>query len=1109
MKVDRTGSQDVFALPASYAQERLWFLDQLEPETAIYNIPFIATVKGSIHRPAFNRAVNRLIARHESLRTCFIESAGKPRQAIHGQLSVEVDWEDLGRLDGPPCADRLQAICTEVTSTPFDLGKAPLFRIMLVGTPRETTIITTIHHIVADGWSIGVFQRELSALYQEELGGRPAVLPDLRIQYADYAVWQRENLEGEGLSRLKEYWCEHLEGATTVLEIPGDYQRPLKQTFNGAVHMFDLVPELTARIRALASREDATLFMTLFSVFAALLYRLIGQKDLLVGTPIAGRKGADVENLIGLFVNTLVLRARVEPDQSFMASLAAVKQMTLDAFEHQDMPFEKLVLELNPKRDLSHSPLIQVLFSLQNIPPLQELLMGGTETEVGMSQSLDGHTGTAKFDFALFVSEVGDKLQCSIEFNTDLFSAATITDISDYFVTLLNGITEDPRASIASYPLMPLSKRQRCLERSRGRAHAYSEAMGCHHLFERQCQTSPDAIAIAHPSERGGEQMTYAELNAYANRIARHLAARGIRASDTVGICMPRTIHQIAALLAIVKAGAAYVPLDPEYPLERLRFILGDVNARVLITSADTRVSLDGCVEVIVLEHATAEIAQQRSDNLDTAYAPDMPLYILHTSGSTGRPKGVVMPHRSIVNLLEWQARASGAPLGAVTVQYASLSFDVATQEIFATLTSGGCLHVIDEHVRRDAARLVTFLKRHRVWRMFVPPVTLEQLANAASSQDLELEDLREVIVAGDRLQVTDNVRRLFDKSPGARLVNHYGPTESHVVSAYTLEGDASQWPAHPAIGKPIDNVQLYVLDENLELTPPKVAGELYIGGVAVALGYCNRPEETSKRFVGEPLASGFGRLYRTGDVCRYDDEGVLSFIGRADQQIKLRGFRIEPGEVEVVLKGHDHINDAVVVKRQSRRGDDELAAYLVVGESASVDKAELRSYLADKLPAYMIPTHFVPLDSLPLTGSGKIDRLKLPDPADVETRPDREPTYIAPRTEVEQFLSDCWCDLLQLDQVSIRDNFFDLGGHSLTATQLVSRIRDQFGVELPLYSVFERPTIELLALEIIQRQASLEEASDLEALLSELESLSEQDSEALLIRSADDEIVG
>ncbi|HEY0462302.1 MAG TPA: amino acid adenylation domain-containing protein [Pyrinomonadaceae bacterium] len=1105
MTIEKTGSQDVFAPPVSYAQERLWFLEKFEPNTAIYNIPYIANVKGSIHRNAFNKAVNRLIARHESLRTSFIEFVGKPKQAIHEELSVEVDWIDLSRLDAHACAEKLQEICTESTSTPFDLSKAPLFRIMLVASARETAIITTIHHIISDGWSIGVFQRELSALYQEELGGRPATLPEMRVQYADYAIWQRETLEGEELSRLKHYWRHQLDEATTVLEIPSDYQRPLKQTFNGDVHLFDLPPELVADIKALTNRQETTLFMTLFSAFAVLLYRLTGQEDVLVGTPIAGRRDAELENLIGLFVNTLVLRARMEPSKPFVQLLSEVKQMTIEAFEHQDMPFEKLVLELNPKRDLSHSPLIQILFSLQNIPPLQKLLSGVTETDAGMSQNLDGHTGTAKFDLALFVSEVGDMLQCSIEFNTDLFSTKTIENISGYFVKLLDGIVKDPEAGISSYAVMSVERKQRCLEDSRGKDYAYSETKGCHHLFENQCRKLPDAIAVSLAFDKVREQVTYAELNAYANRIARYLTARGVKSGDKIALCIPRNIHQIAAVLGIVKAGAVYVPLDQEYPPERLRFILSDVNAPLLITSVDTRVNLDEFVETIVLEQEAEEIDKQSSDNLDIAYAPEMPLYVIHTSGSTGQPKGVVMPHRSIVNLIEWQARNSSVKPGDITLQYAPLNFDVASQEIFSTLTSGGCLQLIDEGVRRESPRLLDFLKKQGVSRLFLPPVALEQLANAAQSKDVKLEKLREVIVAGDKLQVTDNIRRFFENLPEARLINQYGPTETHVVSAHTLEGSAAEWSVNPSIGKPIDNVQLYILDENLEPKPPKVAGELYIGGVAVALGYLNLLEESGRRFIKNPFQKDGGLLYRTGDVCHYDNDGALTFLGRADQQIKLRGFRIELGELEVVLKRHDSIKDAVVVKLQSIQGDDQLAAYLVVKENAVLDKAELRSYLADKLPVYMIPTHFVRLDSFPLTGSGKIDRRKLPEPVKKGLARDGEPTYVAARTPVERFLAGCWCNLLQLEKVSIHDNFFELGGHSLTATQFVSRIRDEFGLELPLYRVFERPTIELLALEIIQKQAAQEEQSELEALLSELESLSEEDLEELLSESRDD----
>jgi amino acid adenylation domain-containing protein len=1102
MKVERTANRDVFAPPASYSQERLWFLEQLEPGTALYNIPYMATVKGAVHRAAFNKAVNRLIARHESLRTCFLETGGKPKQIIYAELQVEVDYVDISRVDPRAQPAELQRICTEVTSSPFDLTKAPLFRIMLASTGRETTIITCIHHIISDGWSLGVFQREISALYQEELGGRPAELPELRIQYADFAVWQRERLDGENLDRLKQYWTKQLEGATTVLEVPGDYPRPLKQTFSGDVHLFELAPELSDKIKALTTSEGTTLFMTLFAAFAVLLYRLTGHKDVLCGTPIAGRKGADVENLIGLFVNTLVLRAQMEADEPFLQLLADVKKMTIEAFEHQDMPFEKLVLELNPKRDLSHSPLIQVLFTLQNIPTLQAVLNGApAETNVGPSQNLDGHTGTAKFDYALFVSEVRDKLQCSIEYNTDLFKSETIEETAEYFVALLNGIVADPHAPISTYPLITSDKRELVLRKSRGADVPWSREKGVHHLFEEQVERTPDAPAVAWIADRQAKRLTYAELNAYANRIAHELIARGVTPGSNVAICMTRSVHQIAAVLGVVKAGAAYAPLDPEHPQERLGYILGDVQAPFVLSTSDTRSSLDESVPRLFLDREAATIERQSSENPVIAYSCETPLYIIHTSGSTGRPKGVVMPHRPIVNLVEWQAREIGK--ADLTLQYASLNFDVASQEIWSTLSAGGCLQVVDENIRRDGPRLLDFVKSQRVNRLFLPPVTLEAIANAAAAKDVLLDQLREVIVAGDKLQVTDNVRKLFQKAPQAHLINHYGPTESHVVSSHTVRGAVSEWPAHPLIGKPIDNVQLYVLDENREPVPAKVSGELFIAGVNVATGYLNRSEESAKRFLDDPFSDG--RMYRTGDVCRYNADWELEFIGRADQQIKLRGFRIEPGEIEIVLKRYDHVKDAVVVKRQSSKGEDQLAAYLAIDEGAPFDKAALRSYLADKLPAYMVPTHFVRLERFPMTGSGKIDRLRLPDPPELEAAREREQAYVAPRTEVEQFLADRWREILGLERVSVHDNFFELGGHSLSATQLVSRVRDEYGVELPLFRVFERPTVELLALEIVQRQAALEEASDLESLLSELESLSEEDSAELLSQAGED----
>lgn len=1100
MKTTVKKNQEVFAPPVSYAQERLWFLDQFEPSTALYNIPFVATVKGAINRSAFNRAVNRLIARHESLRTSFIKIDGMARQAILSELSVEVGFEDLSRVDARAYPAKLQAVVTETTSRPFDLTRAPLFRIVLAWSGRETTIITTIHHIISDGWSIGIFQRDLVALYEEELGGRRAALADLPIQYADYAVRQRERLEVEGLDRLRQYWRRQLEGATTILQLPIDYPRPLRQTFTGDVHMFDLDAGLTAGIRALTKRHDLTLFMAMLAAFNVLLYRLSAQNDILVGTPIAGRTSVELQDLIGLFVNTLVLRARLEPDQTFARTLSDVRQTTLEAFQHQDMPFEKLVSDLNPKRDLSHGPLVQVLFSLQNIPPLQALMSDGTGGEAATAPNLNGHTGTAKFDFALFVSEVGDKLQCSIEYNTDLFSAATIEEIAGCYTMLLAAVVSNPEERICSYPLMSESQMRRRLASCRGADSGYSEQLGCHHLLERQCLDNPAAIAVRHASAGPDGHWSYLELNQHANRIAHELAARGVSIGDRVAVCMSRSSGQIATVLGIVKAGAAYVPLDPDAPAERQSYILSNAKPRLLVCSPDIGGGMDQSVDLWVMERDPASIGQ-RTDNPGIPYSPDMPLYVIYTSGSTGRPKGVVMPHPAMVNLVEWQMRASETPRGGVTLQYAPLNFDVASQEIFSTLAAGGCLQLIDDPVRRDSRRLLHFLKDQHVSRLFLPPVALEELANETAGRQVDLASLREIIVAGDQLQVTDKVRRLFSELPGATLTNQYGPTESHVVSAHTLSGESAHWPTRPPIGKSIDNVQLYVLDDRLGLVPPKVTGELYIGGIAVAQGYLALPELTAERFVANPFQRG-GRLYRTGDVCRYDQAGALEFVGRADQQIKLRGFRIEPAEIEGHLKALPGIRNAVVVKRSSKEGDERLVAYLIAEDGIKLASGELRGALGSKLPLYMIPAHFVQLDAFPLTGSGKIDRRRLPDVDANAVAVERESTYVAPRTPTEEFLADCWRSLLHVEKVSIVDGFFDLGGHSLSATQLVSRIRDEFNLELPLRIVFERPTIDLLAREILQQQAAQQDGAELETLLAEVESLSDQEIEILLAKA-------
>ncbi len=1086
MRTEPSVDAEIFALPASYAQERLWFLDRFDPGTALYNVPWISTVPGPLDRNAFNRAVNRLVARHEALRTCFVEEGGQPRQIIRPAVTVEVGFQELGNLDRAASQARLQEICSEVTSAPFDLGQAPLFRLELVASPGETTIIATIHHIVADGWSIGIFQNELTALYQEELGRGSAALPELRLQYADFAVWQRRELDGQRLDGLRAFWRQCLQDATTLLELPTDHPRPVRQTFVGDVHTFDLDDELARATRALAGQRDSTLFMTLLSAFVVLLYRLTRQDDLLVGTPIAGRKDSDVAHVIGLFVNTLVLRATVRPEMSFDELLADVRAMTLEVFEHQDMPFEKLVHDLNPKRDLSHSPLIQVLFSLQNIPTLEQARSGGAGRGASLSQQLNAHTATAKFDFALFVSEAADGLGCAIEFNTDLFGKATIERFAGYYVTLLSGIVEDPARPIGGYPLMAEDERQRCLRTAAGPDAEYPQA-GCHELFEAQCDRSPDAPAIVD----GSATLTYAELNGYANRIARFLLARGVRAGDRVGILLPRGVDQIATTLAVVKAGAAYLPLDPGSPPERLRAILADAGVAVVVSDQDVP------QPALSLDRQAREIGEQSPANLGVAFSAEQPLYVLYTSGSTGRPKGVVMPHRPIVNLIEWHQRALGVPEGTTTAQFAPLHFDVASQEIFATLTSGGCLAVVDEESRRDGRRLLRLLAELRVGRLFAPPVALEQLAGAAVAESEALPRLRHVIVAGDRLRVTDGVRAFFEQNPNARLVNQYGPTETHVVSSHILQGRAKDWPLHPPIGTPIANCRLYVLDDELRPVPPSVTGELYIGGVPVSLGYLGLSEETRARFLADPFRNG-ERVYRSGDLCRYDDDGVLHFLERADQQIKLRGFRIEPGEVEVTLERHPGVAAAVVVKRRTGSGDGELVGYVLAADGALLDRTDLRAFLAERLPSYMVPARLVQVEAFPMTSSGKVDRLRLPDPADGEAVARRD-AQVAPRTPVEAFLARVWSDLLKLDDISLHDDFFELGGHSLTATQLVSRIRDEFGVELAIRRIFERSRLDLLALEVLQCRLDSEAEANIDLLLSEVESLSDEDLDGLL----------
>jgi amino acid adenylation domain-containing protein len=770
-----------------------------------------------------------------------------------------------------------------------------------------------------------------------------------------------------------------------------------------------------------------------------------------------------------------------------------VREVTLGAYEHQDLPFERLVEELQPERNLNHNPLFQVMFSLQNNRSLASSSDSPQSTLEAMENS--PKLGTAKFDLALFTEEVDQGLVAGFEYNTDLFEAATIERMVGHFQTLLESILADPDRPIVELPLLTDAERQQLLQEWNDTKTDYPEHACLPQLFEAQVEATPDAVAVL----MAGRSWTYRELNGRANQVAHHLRKLGVSTDARVAICLERSLELVAGVLGILKAGGAYVPLDPAYPRERLAFILSDAQASVLLTEERLAGELptEDVQEVVCLDSSWEVIARESTQNPASVATADNLAYIIYTSGSTGTPKGVGMIHRPLVNLLWWQIRNSRRASEARTLQFAPLSFDVSFQEMFSTWLAGGSLILMAEEERREMGKLLQGMAETEIERLFLPPVVLQQLAETLTDATPSTK-LRQIITAGEQLQITEPVTRLFKRFNNCALYNHYGPSESHVVTEFALEGKPDDWPTFPPIGRPIANTRIYLLDAHLQPVPVGVHGELHIGGVALARGYHNRPILTAERFIPDPFSRTPGaRLYKTGDRAQYRPDGNIEFLGRIDKQVKIRGFRIELGEIEAVLSRHPAVREAVAVSLTEKSGDKRLVAYLVADNGSILSTTQLYHFLKDQLPEYMIPSAFVQLDALPLTPNGKVNRRALPAPD--RQRPELERAFVPPRTLVEQALAEIWSEVLRKEQVGVYDNFFELGGHSLLATQVVSRVREALQVELPLRRLFETPTVADLAVAVISSRAMQTNQEDLTQILAELEDLSEDEARTLL----------
>jgi amino acid adenylation domain-containing protein len=1048
--------------PPSWAQERLWLLDQLEGGSPAYHIMAVLRLRGSLDKEGLRKALDTLLERHEVLRTVLVSIDGNPTQEIGAASRFSLELVDLSGYSDSERNAQIETQKLEEARAEFNLAVGPLIRARLLRLgAEEHLLLLAMHHIISDGWSIGVLIRELAALYAPYREGRDNPVPPLPIQYADYAQWQREPQQAESLNEQLSYWRAHLQGAAPQLEFPTDRSRPPVQSHRGDSIELLLDAGLCTDLKALAQRHQLTLFMVLYAAWAILLLRLSGQKDIVVGTPTANRQLPELEGLIGFFVNTLVLRLQVRSDAQLSELLQQAKEVTLGAFEHQDVPFERIVEALQPQRSPSRHPIFQVMLVLQNTPKSELCLPGLTVTLE------DGVTETSMFDVLLSLEERNGAMAANITYATDLFDRATIERWLASFKVLLQGMTEHPDWRIDELPILPESERRQVLESFNATGEAFPEEMLIHQLFEQQVELMPDTLALIYDSPPAeGERLTYAELNRRANQLARYLRSRGVGPDRPVAICVERSLEMVVGLLGILKAGGAYIPLDPDYPTERLTFMLNDAAPEVLLTQERVRANLPTtAAEPIALDSDWSQVATHETNNLDPN---DMGLhsrhlaYMIYTSGSTGAPKGAMNEHRALINRLQWMQRQY--QLGACdrVLQKTPFSFDVSVWEFFWTLMSGARLVVARPRGHQDPDYLIKLIEEQGVTTVHFVPSMLQAFLDRHRSG--ECPSLRRVICSGEELPASLQ-KQFFEHLPQAALSNLYGPTEA-AIDVTSWECSSQDQNSRVPIGRPISNTRMYILDGRGTPVPIGVAGEIHIGGAGVGRGYLNRPALTAERFVRDPFVTDpDARLYKTGDLGRWRADGAIEYLGRNDHQVKIRGFRVELGEIETRLAQQSRVKEAVVIAREDIPGEKRLVAYVVPTHEANSNGAQLiealRTNLKGMLPEHMVPAAFMLLEKMPVTPNGKLDRRALPAP---DSTAYSTPRYEAPQGEVEEGLAAIWRELLHLQQVGRQDNFFEIGGHSLTGIKLIAKIAERFNVKLAAMAVFQYPTIQQMA---------------------------------------------
>jgi amino acid adenylation domain-containing protein len=1049
--------------PLSFAQLRLWFLQQLEPESPAYNEPMMARLSGPLNLTAFTRAVRELTRRHEVLRSTFTMADGQVAQVIAPAAQIDLD-EPLSLIDLSHIAPRereaeVQRRAREALQRPFDLSHERPWRTVLLRLGEQEHVqITIMHHLITDAWTMAIFFREIGTLYDSFCAAQPSPLAPLPLQYADYAHWQQQRMASGKLDEQIAYWKRQLGDAPPSLDLPADHPHPLVQNYQGRRFPLQLPRALSQGLQALSRQEGVTLFMTLLAAFNVWLYRYTQQEDIVVGTPVAGRVRPELEALLGCFVNTLALRTDLSGNPPFRDVLQRVKQTTLQAYDHQEVPFEKLVEELHPERDLSHNPLFQVMFILQNGPVGARELAGLTIT------SLEMENQTAKFDLSLCLEETEQGLSGYLEYSSDLFEASSIEQMQGHLLTLLQGILADPNQRIGQLPFLTERERWRMLEMWNTSEVTFPREYSLSTLFEEQAAHAPEAVALVCE----GEQISYGELNRRANRLAHHLRELGVGPETVVALLAERGIALVTAILAVFKAGGAYLPLDPRHPVSRLRQAISHSRSSLVLT-----VSLfTGTMAEIMLalpEHDRPRwedleilLQQKRADedeHLPCGVEENQLAYVIYTSGSTGIPKGAMVEQAGMLNHLFAKIAALQLTEADSVAQTASQCFDISVWQMLSALLVGGSVCIYPDEVAHDPQRLLEAVASDGVSILETVPALLRALLESVEGQrdeQMQLPKLRWLIPTGEALP-GELCQRWLALYPTIPLLNAYGPTEcSDDVTHSVIERVSGDERGTMPIGTPVPGLRLYVLNRQGEPMPCGAVGEIYVGGIGVGRGYVGEPGKTAEVFVPDAFGeeSG-GRLYKTGDVGRYRADGVLEFLGRVDQQVKVRGYRVELGEIEAVLGQQPGVKECVVM---ARGGQQKLVGYVVWEAGARVEAEELQRGLRETLPDYMVPTVYIELEALPLTANGKLDRERLPEVG--ESKLLMETQYEPPRTPVEEQLARIWAEVLEVERVGIHDNFFELGGHSLLIMQIIARVRDDFQVDMPVRTLFKTPTV-------------------------------------------------